>query len=201
MAQTCRSNTARRCFSTPPLAFCAASFVDCKKYVSNKKSYYEIRNHSDKLCKEYGLSIVKPGQDKGKSYAEYTADRDGGGSWKSKLKAAIDTIIPQSKAFEDFLKRLESAGYEIKRGKYISVRAPGQERFTRTKTLGVDYTEEAITKRIAGEYAITALALPPVLAKPARNYMRPAPGINLIVDIENCVKAQQNAGFVRWKKI
>jgi hypothetical protein len=137
------------------LIFCAASFVDYRKYISNKKSYFAIRNFSDKLCKEYGLSIVKPRQDKGKSYAEYAADRDGG-SWKSKLKAAIDTIIPQSKDFEDFLKRLESAGHEIKRGKYISVRAPGQERFTRTKTLGVDYTEDAITKRIAGEYAMTA---------------------------------------------
>jgi cobyric acid synthase len=97
--------------------------------------------------------VVTPGQDKGKSYAEYAADRDGGGSWKSKLKIAIDSSIPQSKDIEDFLKRLEEQGYEIKRGKYISVRAPGQERFTRTKTLGEDYTEDSITKRIAGEYA------------------------------------------------
>ena len=49
------------------LIFCATSFIDYKKYVSNKKSYYEIRNFSDKLCKEYSLSIVTPGQDKGKS--------------------------------------------------------------------------------------------------------------------------------------
>ena len=133
------------------ILFCAASFIDNKKYISNKKSYYEIRNFSDKLCKEYSLSVVTPGQDKGKHYAEYVADRDGGGSWKSKLKAAIDNIIPQWTDFEDFLKRLEAADYEVKRGKYISVRAPGQERFTRTKTLGVDYTEDAITKRIAGE--------------------------------------------------
>ena len=120
---------------------CAASFIDNKKYISNKKSYYEIRNFSDKLCKEYALSVITPGQDRGKSYAEYAADLDGG-SWKSKLKSAIDTIIPQSKDFEDFLKRLEASGHEIKRGKYISVQAEGQERFTRTKTLGEDYTEE-----------------------------------------------------------
>jgi len=183
------------------LIFCAASFIDHKKYISNKQSYYAIRNYSDKLCKEYSLSVVKPGQDKGKSYAEYIADRDGGGSWKSKLKLAIETIIPQSKDFEDFLKRLEASGHEVKRGKYISVRAPGQERFTRTKTLGVDYTEEAITKRIAGDYTMTAPAAPPVFIKPKKIYTRPAPGVNLIVDIENCVKAQQSAGFVRWRKI
>jgi hypothetical protein len=193
------------------LIFCAASFIDNKKYISNKKSYYEIRNFSDKLCKEYGLSVVKPGQDKGKSYAEYAADRDGGGSWKSKLKLVIDTTIPQSKDFEDLLRRLEEQGYEIKRGKYISVRAladglrPGQERFTRTKTLGVDYTEDAITKRIAGDYVKTApdiVADIPAVSKPKISvYTRPAPGVNLIVDIENCVKAQQSAGFARWQKI
>ena len=200
------------------LIFCAASFIDHKKYISNKKSYYEIRNFSDKLCKEYALSVVIPGQDRGKHYAEYAADLDGG-SWKNKLKAAIDTIIPQSADFEDFIKRLEASGHEIKRGKYISVRAEGQERFTRTKTLGIDYTEEAITKRIAGDYARIVperkaldftfdapeepgadTDMPAVTpAKPV--YVRPAPAVNLIVDIENCVKAQQNAGFARWQKI
>ena len=144
------------------------------------------------------------------------------------------------------MKRLEATGYEIKRGKYISVRAladglrPGQERFTRTKTLGVDYTEDAITKRIAGDYVLAAppaqqadnaidfaapdmqgmdsgdiLATPEagsadididIFATPAKDitaakvaasstYTRPAPAVNLIKDIENCVKAQQSAGF------
>jgi len=210
------------------LIFCAASFIDHKKYISNKRSYYEIRNFSDKLCKEYGLSVVVPGQDKGKHYAEYAADMTGGGSWKSKLKMAIDTLIPESKDFEDLLKRLEASGHEIKRGKHISVRAPGQERFTRTKTLGVDYTEDAITKRIAGEYT---LVVPPAehddnvidFAAPDMQgvdsadididmfaaattqdrtaYIRPAPAVNLIKDIENCVKAQQSAGFARWQKL
>lgn len=193
------------------LIFCAASFIDYKKYISNKKSYFEIRNFSDKLCKEYSLSVVTPGQDKGKSYAEYAADRDGGGSWKSKLKIAINNLIPESHDFEDLLKRLQEQGYEIKRGKHISVRAPGQERFTRTKTLGADFTEEAITSRIAiatqppkrDETVIdftpqTKTDLPDT-AKLA--YTRPALAANLIIDIENCVKAQQNAGFARWQKI
>ena len=175
-----------------------------KNIYRTKKSYYEIRNFSDKLCKEYNLSVVIPGQNKGKSYVEYTADNNGG-SWKSKLKIVIDNIIPHSTDFEDFLKRLELADYEIKRGKYISVRAPGQERFTRTKTLGVDYTEEAITKRIAGIYIMTVpnnVIDMPIPAKSPKNiYTRPAPAVNLIIDIENCVKAQQNVGFVRWQKI
>ena len=127
----------------------SVSFVDYRKYHSNKRSYHFIRRTSDRLCKEYGLSVIVPGQDKGKSYIEHTAEK-AGTSYKAKLKAAIDRLIPQVSDFEELLKRLEVEGYEIKRGKYISCRATGQERFTRLKTLGMDYTEEAVTSRIAG---------------------------------------------------
>ena len=59
--------------------------------------------------------------------------------YKAQLKAAIDRRIPASSSLEDLLARLQREGYEIKRGKYISARAPDQERFTRLKTLGADY--------------------------------------------------------------
>ena len=117
-----------------------------KHYHSNKRSYHEIRRTSDRLCKEHGLSVVVPGQDKGKSYIEHQAARNGT-SYKAKLKAAIDRLIPSCSDLEELLSRLESEGYEIKRGKFISCRASDQERFTRMKTLGIDYTEEAITRR------------------------------------------------------
>ena len=94
---------------------------------------------------------------KGKSYAEYQAEKVGT-SWKGKLKIAVDTLIPQVASFEELLQRLQAAGYEIKPGKYISCRAPGQERFTRLKTLGADYTAEAIKERIAGKRTKAAKA-------------------------------------------
>lgn len=131
------------------LIFNAVSFADYKHYHSNKRSYHYIRRVSDRLCKEHGLSVIIPGQDKGKSYAEHTAEK-AGTSYKEKLKLAIDRLIPISSDMEDLLHRLQNEGYEIKRGKYISCRASGQERFTRMKTLGADYTEEAVTARIAG---------------------------------------------------
>ena len=80
--------------------------VNRRKYVSNRQSYAYIRRTSDRLCKEYGLSVVMPGQDRGKSYAEWDAHRKGT-SWKAKLKAAIDTTIPQAKDFDDFLRLLQ----------------------------------------------------------------------------------------------
>lgn len=97
--------------------------VNQHKYISNKQSYAYIRRTSDRLCKEHGLSVVKPGQSKGKSYAEWDAQRKGT-SWKAKLKAAIDAAIPQAKDFDDFLQLMQAQGYKIKQGKFISFRAP-----------------------------------------------------------------------------
>ena len=100
------------------IIFCAVDMVNQRKYVSNRQSYAYIRRTSDRLCKEHGLSVVMPGQDRGKSYAEWDAHRKGT-SWKAKLKAAIDAAIPQAKDFDDFLRLLQEQGYEVKRGKYI----------------------------------------------------------------------------------
>ena len=172
------------------IIFCAVNFVDYHKYNSNKRSYYGIRNISDRLCRENGLSVVVPGKgSKGKSYAEYQAEKTGT-SWKGKLKIAVDALIPQVSSFEELLSRLQAAGYEIKPGKYVSCRAPGQERFTRLKTLGADYTEEALRERISGTRTRTVKA-----PKPQRS------GINLLIDIKNCIKAQESKGYEQWAKI
>ena len=171
------------------IIFCAVNFVDHHKYNSNKRSYYGIRNMSDKLCRENGLSVVVPGKgSKGKSYAEYQAEKTGT-SWKGKLKIAVDALIPQVSSFEELLQRLQAAGYEIKPGKYVSCRAPGQERFTRLKTLGADYTEEAIRERIEGRRTRAAKA-------PKRET-----GVSLLIDIENSIKAAQSKGYEQWAKI
>ena len=171
------------------IIFCAVNFVDHHKYNSNKRSYYGIRNMSDRLWRENGLSVVVPQKGgKGKSYAEYLAEKTGT-SWKGKLKIAVDGLIPQVSSFEELLSRLQSAGYEIKPGKYVSCRAPGQERFTRLKTLGADYTEEAIRERIDGRRTRTAKA-----PKAER-------GVSLLIDIENSIKAAQSRGYEQWAKI
>ena len=171
------------------IIFCAVNFVDYHKYNSNERSYYGIRNMSDRLCRENGLSVVAPQKGgKGKSYAEYLAEKTGT-SWKGKLKTAVDGLIPQVSSFEELLSRLQAAGYEIKPGKYVSCRAPGQERFTRLKTLGADYTEEAIRERIEGRRTRAAKA-------PKRET-----GVSLLIDIENSIKAAQSRGYEQWAKI
>ncbi|MDD4405442.1 MAG: relaxase/mobilization nuclease domain-containing protein [Parabacteroides sp.] len=173
------------------IIFCAVNFVNHRKYNSNKRSYYGIRNMSDKLCRENGLSVVVPNKgSKGKHYAEYQAEKTGT-SYKGKLKIAIDTLIPQVSSFEELLQRLQAAGYEIKTGKYISCRAPEQERFTRLKTLGADYTEDAIKERIEGKRTRAAKV-------PKQAEQR---GVSLLIDIENSIKAQESRGYEQWAKI
>ena len=170
------------------LIFNAVSFADHKHYHSNKRSYHYIRRTSDRLCKEHGLSVIIPGQDKGKSYIEHQATQNGI-SYKAKLKAAIDRLLPACSDLEELLRRLQREGYEIKRGKYISARAPDQERFTRLKTLGMDYTEEALAARIAGQ------------SRPSHQPKQRNGKISLLIDIQNNIKAQQSAGYRRWATI
>ena len=170
------------------MIFNAVSFADHRHYHSNKRGYHEIRRASDRLCKEHGLSVVIPGQNKGKSYIEHMATQ-AGTSYTTKLKATIDRLIPASADFEDLLRRLQQESYEIKRGKYVSCRASDQERFTRMKTLGSDYTEEAITARIAGR------------SRPSKQPKQRDGKISLLIDIQNNIKAQENAGFAHWAKL
>mgnify|MGYP002536450977 CR=1 FL=1 len=168
------------------MIFCAVNFIDHRKYNSNKRSYYGIRNISDRLCRENGLSVLVPEKGgKGKNYAVYKKEKTA----KAKLKLAVDTLIPQVSDFEELLARLQAEGFTIKRGKYVSCLVPGQERFTRLKTLGADYTEEAIRERIEGKRTRTAKA-----PKTER-------GVSLLIDIENSIKAAQSRGYEQWAKI
>lgn len=109
---------------------------------------------------------------------------------QARLKALIDATIPKAKDFDDFLRLMEAAGYEIKRGKFVSFRAPGQERFTRSKTLGEAYTVEAITERIAGTYRAKPKAL-----------RQEKTGVSMLIDIQNSIKAAESKGYEQWAKI
>lgn len=80
-------------------------------------------------------------------YYEWEQQKNGT-SWKEQIRQAIDELISSVNSLDELLLTLEERGYEIKRGKYNSIRAPGQERFVRTKTLGEEYTEDSLKTRI-----------------------------------------------------
>lgn len=164
------------------LIFNAVDFVNYHAYKSYKRIYYDMREVSDRLCKENGLSVIPPSQNKGMGYKEYTEAKRGT-SWKQKLKQTIDRLVITAKDYDDFLRLMQEAGYEIKAGKYISFRAEAQERFTRSKTIGENYTEERIKERIAGR-------------TPRRNRRQTVPkGISLIGDIQERIRLIDSKGY------
>ena len=164
------------------LIFNAVDFVNYHAYKSYKRIYYDMREVSDRLCKENGLSVIPPSQNKGMGYKEYTEAKRGT-SWKQKLKQTIDRLVITAKDYDDFLRLMQEAGYEIKTGKYISFRAEGQERFTRSKTIGENYTEERIKERIAGR-------------TPRRSQRQATPkGISLIGDIQERIRLIDSKGY------
>ena len=170
------------------LIFNAVDFVDYHAYKSYKRIYYDMREVSDRLCKENGLSVIPPSQNKGMGYKEYTEAKRGT-SWKQKLKQTIDRIVITAKDYDDFLRLMQEAGYEIKTGKYISFRAEGQERFTRSKTIGENYTEERIKERIAGR-------------TPRRSQRQTTPkGISLIGDIQERIRLIDSKGYEHKAKL
>ncbi len=181
------------------------SFVTGKAYRSNKKTYHQIRNYSDKLCKENGLSVIDENfykirnryKTNSKSYYEYTQFKNGS-SWKYKLKLAIDKAILKSDTMIDFIDNMENLGYEIKSGKYLSFRHKSKRdngRFTRAKasTLGEDYSTEMIKYRIEHKNEFIDFNTKNRL-KPNKNTL------DNVVDIKNNAKVKSSKGYELWAK-
>lgn len=167
--------------------------LDCTHKFNNYKDSAEVvREMSDRLCLENDLSIIEDPAPKGKHYAEWKAEREGT-SWKAKLRKTIDELLPGCTDFDYFLKRMRAAEYEVKRGKYISFRAPGQERFTRAKTLGKEYAEDVLRAKISGTY------IPSISRRkfPKTEDRRVA----YIIDIQQKLAEGKGAGYEKWAKV
>lgn len=192
------------------IIFNSVDYVNHRKYHSNKKDKYRIRDINDEICKANDLSVL-PKYDAKRKFKHEDIHRKEKTVWQNKLGLTIDQAIPTAASFEDLLFSLEMEGYEIKRGKYISFRAPGQERFTRAKTIGDNYTEEAIRERIANkDKELIPEATQNVSQTPQAKPEKQSQGqrqqtsqmkafstkrINLLVDISKNIKAQQSKGY------
>lgn len=132
------------------LVFNSVSMADGRKYHSNGKSYYEeVRRISDGLCRKYGLSVIEPSGEKGKSYAEWQAEKEGRPTWRTAIRMDIREAVAESFTWKQFISQMEKRGYEWKLNrKYIALRAPGMERYVRLKSLGKQYSENGIREWI-----------------------------------------------------
>lgn len=134
------------------IVWCSVALDNGRKYHSNAKSYYtEVRARSDALCRKYGLSVIEdPEGERGKKqYAKWQAEEAGKPTWRTLIRQDIEEAVSQCVTWTQFVRVLERKGYEIRMGrKYPTLRPPGKERFVRFKTLGKQYTPEAIKQRI-----------------------------------------------------
>ena len=170
------------------IIFNAASFVDHHKYVSNKRSYHKLCRISNRICHENGLATSMPTGEKGKSYKE-NMEYHRGTSWKAKLRVAVDKAIWTSINYEEFLQKMQLAGYEVRQGKHLSFRAPEQKNFTYMKSLGSYYSEENVRIRLAKNRS--KVKIPKHLSREARLY----------VNISTYVTTGNREGFERWAKL
>ncbi len=161
------------------IIFNAVSFKDHKRYKSDERSYYRLREISDELCEQYGIEPVKAGTQKKKfnyerHYTRYV-------SKKSLIKKAIDESILYALTYDDFLNEMKLRGYVSREDDFLWFRYEDDKRFSKTDTIGFAYKATNIQKRIAGLY-------------------RPV-NINLIIDIESNIKCQQSKGYEHWAKL
>jgi len=128
----------------------SVSCVDGMRYHWNNVEYCKLREDSDALCREYGLSVIeRPQSGRSKHYAEWQADRDGKPTWRSVIEGDIDECVARARTERQFFENLDALGYEYKIGADISVRPPGKERFFRlARNFGDNYTVEAIRAQI-----------------------------------------------------
>ena len=128
----------------------SVSFLDGKRFHSDAAFLHRMREVSDRLCLENGLSVVwGPGQGRTKHYAEYKAEKEGKPTWRSIIKADMDQVIAHSMTDSQFFYDLRQMGYDYKTGQDISVRPPGKERYFRlARNLGNEYSMEGIRRRM-----------------------------------------------------
>ena len=147
-----------------------------------------VQRLSDLICLEHQLSVIekKPYRERQKRtlYPPKESNRD-------HLCSVLDNILAEKpKFYEDFLQKLEQQGYEVKRGKYTSVKGKRQKRFIRFRTLGTGYSEEELKAVIAGEAEHRPHQKQPPKEKP----------FNLLVDVQSKLAEGKNIGYARWAK-
>ena len=147
-----------------------------------------VQRLSDLICLEHQLSVIeiKPYRERQKRtlYPPKESNRD-------RLCSVIDSILAEKpKDYEDFLQKLERQGYEVKRGKYTSVKGARQKRFIRFRTLGAGYSKEELKAVLAGEAE----------HRPRQKCPAPKQKFQMLVDIQAKLAEGKGTGFARWAK-
>lgn len=158
------------------IVFNSVSLVDGSKYRSDFKSYFgTLRGSSNTVSRERGLSVIEP-EHEGRHYAEWDAEKHSRPTVRGMVRADVDAALLRARSFSDFLTRLRVQGYEVRtEGKYLAVRPSNSSRYVRLKSLGEDYTEDAIRARLAVPRAERQLPQPDKPPRKVKRYRVYAP--------------------------
>lgn len=127
----------------------SVSFADGLRYHRSNQDYRDMRDASDRLCREYGLSVIENPEGKAKHYGQWRAEQEGKPTYLGMIKADVDEAIEKARTEKQFFHYLKEKGYSIKFGKDITVRAEGRDRGMKlARNLGEGYTIESIRRRI-----------------------------------------------------
>lgn len=133
----------------------SVSFADGYKFYNSKADYAQMRAVSDRLCREYGISVIEKPKGKAKHYAEWQAEQNGKPTYRGTIRADIDRAILASTTERDFIRVMQAMGYEFKtRGKsgqplkYPALKPPDSKGYFRFHKLGKGYALEEVKDRI-----------------------------------------------------
>ena len=156
------------------IVFNSVSFVDGRKYRSDFQSYFgTLRETSNAVSRDHGLSVIEETTGQGKHYAEWEAERTGKETVRGLIRRDIDAAIRESFTFESFLIALRRQGYSIKYGpnvKHTAICPPGGQRFFRLSGMGERYTEAAIRERLVAIRRGDREDLPVQIIEPPKRY-------------------------------
>jgi len=167
--------------------------LDCtRKFRNFFGSSFAIRKLSDQICLEHGVSIIENPSKAHKHYGKWLGDEKPL-TQRDRLRQAIDAVLAKKPtSFESFLADMHAQGYEVKQGKYVAFRAAGNDRFIRLRSLGAEYSEEAIRAVIRGEKAHAP--------QQHGNQATRVESISLLVDIQEKLLSGKGVGYERWAK-
>ena len=174
------------------IIFNSTALDGTRKFKDFHLSGLALQRLSDMICLEHNLSVIEPKpyweRQKRTVYPKKETIRE-------QICRDIDRILqgsPVPKDFEDFLKSVRDAGYEIKRGKNISIKGKDQKRFIRLSSLPENYQEKAIRRFFENPEGRVFTKRP----KQERQESR----VSLLIDVQQKLQTK-GPGYARWAKI
>ena len=171
--------------------------LDCdRKFRDFLGSGRALGRLSDTLCVENGLSIIEKPQHTTLTYDKWLGDR-AKQPQREEMRATIDEIMRQKpESFDALLSVLREKGWEIKHGKRMSARAPGQVRFKRLDSLGEEYSEKTLRAALDERREWK-----PKERRKGQKSKIEHTSVSLLVDVQAKLQQGKGGGYARWAKV